>query len=147
MIVATRNGHLDASYAAAHREVVPGDYAVIEVSDTGTGIPADVIAHVFEPFYTTKDQAGGSGLGLSMVFGFISQSDGHIAVDSELGSGTTVRLFLPRAVTPKTETALTPALTPEPGRARDSHGKTVLVVEDNPAPRRGAPAFLLLVCA
>jgi PAS domain S-box-containing protein len=136
--IATANRLIDADDAAMQQNWHPGDYVMIEVADTGAGMAPDVLSRVFEPFFTTKAADRHSGLGLSMVFGFISQSDGHIAVDSELGSGTTVRLLLPRAVTPKTATALTPALAPEPAQARDSHGETVLVVEDNAALRRVA---------
>ncbi|HEX3954896.1 MAG TPA: response regulator [Stellaceae bacterium] len=112
---------------AAANDVAPGAYLHISVADKGTGIHSDVLAHVFEPFFTTKDVGRGSGLGLSQVYGFIKQSGGHIALDTALGRGTTVHLFLPRAaVTPRGS-----------GKRRDEAGQlpggpeTILVVEDN----------------
>ena len=129
--IATDNRHLDADYAAAHAEVVAGDYVVIEVTDTGTGMTPEVLKHVFEPFYTTKEQGKGTGLGLSMVFGFIKQSGGHINVYSEPGVGTTFRLYLPRA--DATATALERA---QPVRSPAGGNETILVVEDNAALRR-----------
>ena len=127
------NRHLDADYAAAHAEVVPGDYVMIEVSDTGTGMTPEILEHVFEPFYTTKEPGKGTGLGLSMVFGFIKQSAGHINVYSEAGVGTTFRLYLPRA--DATATALEAA---QPVRSPTGGSETILVVEDNAALRRMA---------
>ncbi|MBV8166013.1 MAG: PAS domain S-box protein [Alphaproteobacteria bacterium] len=95
--LATRNRQLDDDAAAGKSDVGPGDYVMIEVNDTGNGMTPEVAARVFEPFFTTKGRAQGTGLGLSMVFGFIKQSAGHIEVDSALGAGTTFRLYLPRA--------------------------------------------------
>jgi two-component system CheB/CheR fusion protein len=131
LMVVTGNCRLDADYAAQHPEVIPGGYAMIEVSDTGTGMAQEVINRIFEPFFTTKSRDKGTGLGLSMVFGFIKQSGGHISVYSEPGIGTTFRLFLPRM----TED---PSIIEESSTARLVHGRgeTVLVVEDNAALRR-----------
>ncbi|MBV9564673.1 MAG: response regulator [Bradyrhizobium sp.] len=94
----TRNVVLDEHYAAMNSEVKPGNYVMIAVSDTGAGIPGNLLDKVFEPFFTTKDVGKGSGLGLSMVYGFVKQSDGHIKIYSEEGHGTTVKLYLPEAV-------------------------------------------------
>jgi PAS domain S-box-containing protein len=131
LLIDTRNGRLDAAYAAAHTDVTPGDYVVVEVSDSGTGMPQDILLRIFEPFFTTKEQGKGTGLGLSMVFGFMKQSGGHITVYSEPGKGTTFRLYLPRV----RETLAEPE-----GRAEEpaSRGgsETILVVEDNAGLRR-----------
>ena len=80
LTIATSNRHLDEDYVAAHTDLAPGDYTLIEVSDTGTGIPPEMLNHIFDPFFTTKEQGKGTGLGLSMVFGFTKQSAGHINV-------------------------------------------------------------------
>ena len=85
LIIATANQYLDADYAAAHSDVTPGDFVMIEVSDTGTGMSPEVTSQI-EPFFTTKEQGKGTGLGLSMVFGFLRQSGGHVNVYSEVFS-------------------------------------------------------------
>jgi signal transduction histidine kinase len=131
LIIVTGNRALDADYAAQSREVQPGEYAMIEVSDTGTGMPPETASRIFEPFYTTKEQGKGTGLGLSMVFGFIEQSGGHINVYSEVGIGTTFRLYLPRA---DADAEASPAGSPT-GLVRGD-GETVLAVEDNASLRR-----------
>jgi PAS domain S-box-containing protein len=131
LVIATANRHLDSDYAAAHVEVTPGDYAAIEVTDTGTGMKPEVAERIFEPFYTTKEPGKGTGLGLSMVFGFIKQSGGHINVYSEPGVGTTFRLYLPRVAAERAEALEAPPTTPPHGV-----GESVLVVEDNPRLRR-----------
>lgn len=131
LTVATANRVLDSKYAAAHAEVEPGDYVVIEIADTGCGMSPEIMDHVFDPFFTTKPLGQGTGLGLSMVFGFIKQSGGHVEVDSEPGVGSTFRLYLPRSVGGSREAPVAPAA-PLP-RAT---GETVLVVEDNEALRR-----------
>jgi nitrogen-specific signal transduction histidine kinase/CheY-like chemotaxis protein len=132
--IATANRSIDADAAAAQQTVRPGEYVMIEVADTGAGMSPEVLSRVFEPFFTTKAPAQHSGLGLSMVFGFISQSGGHITVDSEPGSGSTLRLFLPRAATAAPVVPSAPAA----AQALDGNGETVLVVEDNAALRRVA---------
>ena len=131
LTIATSNQHLDQDYTALHSGLAAGDYAMIEVSDTGTGIPAEMLNHIFEPFFTTKEQGKGTGLGLSMVFGFMKQSGGHINVYSEDGHGTTFRLYLPRA------TLAGAALDVKSPSAFERGGnETILAVEDNANLRR-----------
>jgi PAS domain S-box-containing protein len=96
LTIETCNAHLDDSYAARHDEVIAGQYVMISVSDTGTGMAQETLARAFEPFYTTKEVGKGSGLGLSMVFGFAKQSGGHVKIYSEPGQGTSVKLYFPR---------------------------------------------------
>jgi PAS domain S-box-containing protein len=97
LVLETRNVFLDDGYASMNVEVAPGNYVMIAVSDTGTGIPADLIERVFDPFFTTKEVGKGTGLGLSMVFGFVKQSGGHVKIYSEQGHGTSVKIYLPRS--------------------------------------------------
>jgi signal transduction histidine kinase len=97
--ITTSNEVLGGEFARKNQEVVPGDYVCVSVGDTGSGMSADVLERIFEPFFTTKKFGRGNGLGLSMVYGFVRQSGGHVAVESEPGQGTTVRLFLPKAGT------------------------------------------------
>ncbi len=95
--IACYNAHLDAAQAAENPNIAAGDYVVLAVGDTGKGMPPDVLEHAFEPFFTTKEVGKGSGLGLSMIYGFAKQSRGHVTMDSEEGKGTKVTLYLPRA--------------------------------------------------
>ena len=97
LTMSTDLASLDEPYRSLHPEVEPGEYALISVTDDGEGMSPEVVAHAFEPFYTTKDVGKGSGLGLSMVYGFVKQSNGHVAIYSEVGLGTTVRIYLPLA--------------------------------------------------
>ena len=132
------NRVLDDDYARQHAEVTAGDYAMVAVSDTGHGMTPDVVARVFEPFFTTKLDGKGTGLGLAMVFGFAKQSGGHVKIYSEPGAGTTVRLYLPRAIgatVPAEQRSRSPVELPR-GSA------TVLVVEDEPAVREIAVSIL-----
>ncbi len=125
LTIEARNVSLGGRYALQHHGVPSGDYVAVSVSDTGVGMTADVAAKAFDPFFTTKDVGKGSGLGLSMVYGFIKQSGGHVNIASEPGHGTTVRLFLPRREAP--------AVVPEPERRErpaQRGSETVLVVED-----------------
>ncbi|MEB2846578.1 type II toxin-antitoxin system ParD family antitoxin [Endobacterium cereale] len=92
------NAHLDDAYARTHDEVTPGQYVMMAVTDTGSGMPSEIIEKVFEPFFSTKAEGKGSGLGLSMVYGFVKQSGGHVKIYSEVGHGTTIKLYLPRAL-------------------------------------------------
>ncbi len=170
LTIETFNRTLDDAAAAEMEDVPPGDYVEIAVTDTGCGIPPENIEKVFQPFFTTKGPEAGSGLGLSMIYGFVKQSGGHIKIYSEVGHGTTMRIYLPRLKTaadaepaPKTEapaptapaqlaalaaTALAPApVAPsvsmpaqEPPTA--PRKPTVLVVEDNPSVRDVAAAMI-----
>jgi len=96
LTIEAANAHLDDRYAADHNEVEPGQYVMVSVTDSGTGMPPEVIERAFDPFYTTKGVGKGTGLGLSQVFGFVKQSGGHVKIYSEIGVGTTVKLYLPR---------------------------------------------------
>ncbi len=128
--IETQNVSLDEDYAAGHVEVVPGDYVMLAVSDTGCGMPPDVIARAFEPFFTTKVEGQGTGLGLSQVFGWVKQSRGHIKIYSEVGHGTTIKLYLPRAERQSAgKQADAEIVTP-------TGDETILVVEDNPNVRK-----------
>ncbi|SEN75270.1 PAS domain S-box protein [Bradyrhizobium sp. OK095] len=124
LIVETGAAYLDEIYAGAN-DVPPGHYVLIAVSDTGTGIPANMLARVFDPFFTSKGPGKGTGLGLSMVYGFIKQSAGHIKIYSEEGHGTTIKMYLPPG---KTATAVGEGVTPAP--IEGGH-ETILVVEDD----------------
>ncbi|OPA89530.1 hybrid sensor histidine kinase/response regulator [Pseudomonas fluorescens] len=136
LVVETTNRHLDSVFTAAYGTLAPGDYVELSISDNGCGIPESVINRVFDPFFTTKPIGQGTGLGLSMIYGFARQSHGHVTLHSEVGKGTTVSLFLPRyigemAKVEPTNAALLPFA---------NAGETVLIVEDDPAVR-------VLVCA
>ena len=127
----TRNVVLDENYARSNSEGTAGNYVMIAVSDTGEGMPPELLDKVFEPFFTTKEVGKGSGLGLSMVYGFVKQSNGHIKIYSEVGHGTTVKLYLPQAA----GSALANA--PVENRGEPEHGgETILVVEDDPLVRQ-----------
>jgi CheY-like chemotaxis protein len=127
----TNNIYLDEGYASMHSEVTVGNYVMIAVSDTGSGIPAADLEKVFDPFFTTKEVGKGTGLGLSMVFGFVKQSNGHIKIYSEEGHGTTVKIYLPRATGLDQTTAELSASS----RIEGGH-EVVLVVEDDALVRR-----------
>ncbi|HET9146868.1 MAG TPA: response regulator, partial [Acetobacteraceae bacterium] len=114
-------------------DLAPGAYVVISITDTGAGMSADVIGRAFEPFFTTKPIGQGTGLGLSMVYGFARQSGGHVCIYSEMDHGTTVRLYLPRHGGAEGEAA--PVTAPEAEARQARHGETVLVVDDEPAVR------------
>ncbi|MPZ56178.1 MAG: response regulator [Rhizobiales bacterium] len=134
LTIETANAHFDEAYAAAHAEVKAGQYVMIAVTDTGVGMPQEIVGRAFDPFFTTKPAGSGTGLGLSQVHGFIKQSGGHVAIYSEESQGTTVKLYLPRlsgAASQATAERATPA--------RISHaetGATILVVEDDPDVRK-----------
>ena len=125
LTIEVANAFLDEAYARAHSEVTAGQYVMVAVSDTGTGMPAEVAARAFDPFFTTKPEGKGTGLGLSQVYGFVKQSGGHIKIYTEKGEGTTIKIYLPRSAAATQWTA--PVLeAPVAGS-----GETVLVVEDD----------------
>ncbi|WP_300631759.1 ATP-binding protein [Pseudomonas sp.] len=131
LTVETTNRHLDSVFTAAYGTLSPGDYVELSVSDTGCGIPESVMGRVFDPFFTTKPIGQGTGLGLSMIYGFARQSRGHVTLHSEVGKGTTVSLFLPRFVGEViADAVVNPAMLPFA-----NEGETVLIVEDDPAVR------------
>jgi PAS domain S-box-containing protein len=121
------NVYLDEAYAA-QAEIPPGQYVGVFVSDTGTGMTSETASRAFEPFFTTKDIGQGTGLGLSQVYGFIKQSGGHVKIYSELGAGTTIKLYLPRHVLAENVGRAPTAV----GSVPRGNGETILVVEDDP---------------
>jgi PAS domain S-box-containing protein len=132
LTIETNNTHLDSRYAARHSDVRPGQYVCVSVTDTGTGMSEETIARAFEPFFTTKPIGQGTGLGLSMIYGFARQSDGHAKIYSELGKGTTFKLYLPRH---RGEQADGDEAVELNGAHVAQAGETVLVVEDEPVVR------------
>jgi len=131
LTIETANVTLDEGYAARFVDLAPGDYTMVAVSDTGTGMPPDVVAQAFDPFFTTKPIGQGTGLGLSMVYGFIKQSNGHARIRSTPGLGTSVRLYVPRHVGAAAEDHA--AVPPSTGAS--AAGGCILVVEDDPMVR------------
>ena len=132
--IGTANACLDEAHCLANVGVEPGDYVIVTVQDTGVGMTADVATKAFEPFFTTKGVGEGTGLGLSQVYGFMKQSGGHASLESEVGSGTTVTLYLPRG----TEELSTPAPTKEASDVQTgAPGEIILVVEDDDDMRAG----------
>ena len=127
LTIETCNAHLDHAYAAANSDVDPGQYVCVRVTDTGTGMTPDVAARAFDPFFTTKPIGQGTGLGLSMIYGFARQSDGHVKIDSESGMGSTIKLYLPR-YSGDEEVQGTSEQSAEADPS--GSGQTVLVVED-----------------
>jgi PAS domain S-box-containing protein len=139
--ITTANAPLDERYAESHLEVKAGPYVMIAVTDDGQGMPPEVVERAFEPFFTTKEVGKGSGLGLSMVYGFAKQSNGHVSIYSEPGLGTTVRIYLPAAGT--SETGRSPADEGNGANEMMPVGReTVLVVEDDAFVRAYAIASL-----
>jgi PAS domain S-box-containing protein len=137
LTIETSNVHLDEAYRQRHSMVPPGDYVLLAVTDSGLGIPQEHLAHIFEPFYTTKEEGKGTGLGLATVYGIVKQNGGFIWVYSEPGLGTAFKIYLPRAqaAIPEARSAIT---------AQDSpHGcETLLLVEDEAAVRESTREFL-----
>ncbi len=138
LIIETANISLQDEAAAAQVDVEPGDYVMLSVSDSGCGIDEETLKHVFEPFFTTKDVGKGSGLGLSMVYGFAKQSDGSVAITSTPGEGSTVRLYLPVLAAAEDEAAGSETDSEVPA----SHGERILVVEDDEEVRELAVSLL-----
>jgi signal transduction histidine kinase/CheY-like chemotaxis protein len=127
LTIETANTYIDETYAAAYAEVAPGQYVSISVSDTGIGMNSDTVARAFEPFFTSKPPGQGTGLGLSQVYGFVKQSNGHVKIYSEIGHGTTVKIYLPRH-------SMEPVVIEEPDQALAPNAEseeTILVVEDD----------------
>ncbi len=125
--IRTENVCLGEEAVARYPFMVPGDYVMLSVSDNGSGMPKEIVDQVFEPFFTTKEVGKGTGLGLSTVYGFVKQSSGYVVIDSEVGQGTTVKIYLPSSSTKRSEAL--PPLTDD-DRAR-GEGETILVVEDD----------------
>ncbi|WP_223569592.1 ATP-binding protein [Pseudomonas sp. BF-R-26] len=131
LLVKTSNQHLDTGFTEAHSNLQPGDYIVLSVTDTGCGMPQSTINRAFDPFFTTKPIGQGTGLGLSMIYGFSKQSGGHVSIHSEVGKGTKVSLFLPRFSGELLQDTQVDAQHAPYAR----NGETVLIVEDDPAVR------------
>ncbi|MBZ2208354.1 PAS domain S-box protein [Massilia soli] len=127
LTIETANTSLDEVYASNYSGVTPGDYVMLAVSDSGSGIAPDMLARVFEPFYTTKQMGKGTGLGLAMVYGFVMQSKGHVAISSELGHGTTVKIYLPRLAGGE----LAARSADRPAEIENGNGQLILVTEDD----------------
>ncbi len=126
LVLETANVHFDEHYAKQQAEVLPGDYVAVIVTDSGAGMPPEVAERAFEPFFTTKEAGHGTGLGLSMVYGFVKQSRGHVKIDSEVGHGTSIKLYLPRA---GDTFVASPSIAPAADAKAGGH-ETILVVED-----------------
>jgi CheY-like chemotaxis protein len=128
LTIESGNAHLDDAYAMIHADVKPGQYVLISVTDTGAGMPPDVVDRAFDPFFTTKGVGKGTGLGLSQVFGFVKQSRGHVKIYSEPGQGTIIKLYLPRHYGAEKVAGLPASVPADLPRARGE--EIILVVED-----------------
>ena len=129
LTISTANASLDDHYKSLHPEVMAGEYVLVAITDNGEGMPKEVIERVFEPFFTTKEVGKGSGLGLSMVYGFVKQSNGHVSIYSEPGLGTTIRIYLPQGIT---KGKPPPAQSPADSEPLPRGAETVMIVEDDP---------------
>ena len=136
----TRNAVLDEDYAEQYEEVTPGEYVLLAFADTGTGMSPEIMQRAFEPFFTTKEVGQGSGLGLSMVYGFVKQTGGHISIYSRIGQGTCVKLYLPRA--PSSSSPVEREEDSSDVFPEDLGNKVVLVVEDEAKLRKVAVKML-----
>jgi CheY-like chemotaxis protein len=137
LTIETANVHLDEAYQQRHSMVPPGDYVLIAVTDSGVGIPQEHLAHIFEPFYTTKEEGKGTGLGLATVYGIVKQNGGFIWVYSEPGLGTAFKIYLPRA-----QSAIPEASSRSTAQDSPSGCETLLLVEDEAAVRESTREFL-----
>jgi CheY-like chemotaxis protein len=133
LTIETQNTHLDEHYVASEPGLAAGQYVMVAATDTGMGMPPEVVAKAFDPFYTTKAIGKGTGLGLSQVYGFVRQSNGHVRIYSEPGHGTTVKIYLPRLFGMAGEIEAQPV---EDELPRGEKQEIVLVVEDEPAVRQ-----------
>ena len=138
LTIETSNTVLDAAYVSQHADVAAGPYVMVAVSDTGEGIPASVLPKVFDPFFTTKEKGKGTGLGLATLYGFVKQSRGHVVIESEVGHGTTVTIYLPRLLQP----VAAPSGSVGSSVHGQGHGELVLVVEDDAMVRKYATGQL-----
>jgi PAS domain S-box-containing protein len=136
LTIEASNAFLDDNYVRLHEDVTPGQYVLLAVTDTGAGIPPDLLDRVFEPFFTTKPEDKGTGLGLAMVYGLVKQSGGHVKIYSEVGAGTTVKLYLPRAMASEDALVGTSPVEVSGG------SETILVVEDDDEVREVAVSML-----
>jgi CheY-like chemotaxis protein len=137
LVIETQNVSADSDYLVAHANVVPGDLVMLSVRDTGTGMDAETQRRIFEPFFTTKEVGKGTGLGLATVYGIVQQSGGQIRVSSELGRGSTFKVYFPRQ-----ESTVDPGTSKAPSVAPRVASGTILVVEDNVAVRQVASRIL-----
>ena len=140
LTIETSNVRLDENYTSSQEDVAPGEYVLLSISDTGTGMEKDVIEQAFDPFFTTKEVGKGSGLGLSMIYGFVKQSGGHARIYSELGEGTTMKIYLPRFVASSDAAVASEIKSSTDAAAR---GEVVVVVEDDADVRAVTVAILL----
>jgi CheY-like chemotaxis protein len=136
LTIETQPVYLDEAYASRHADVTPGHYVMVAVSDAGTGMPAELLDKVFQPFFTTKEQGKGSGLGLSMVYGFIKQSGGHINIYSEVGHGTAVKMYLPRKFAPGETIPQVLGVAPEMVEPAEAAAEGPAAAPPAPAPRQ-----------
>lgn len=140
LTIETANAHLDEGYVSRQVEVAPGQYVVLAITDTGVGMTREVLTQAFEPFFTTKDVGHGTGLGLAQVYGFVKQTGGHVKIYSEVGQGTTVRIYLPRLLV---DQAIDLTEHSQEDSTYQHHGQTILVVEDDTDVRAHSTEILM----
>jgi CheY-like chemotaxis protein len=142
LTIETANVSLDEAYASRFGDVSAGQYVMLSVTDTGTGIAPELMKNIFEPFFTTKPAGEGSGLGLAMVHGFVKQTGGHVRIYSEVGQGTSVKVYLPRLVESEDAASAPATRAPAPASGSALPQETILVVEDNDGVRAYAKSVL-----